>query len=100
MEFKMGIYAAQIDRMDQGIGNILDQLEKMGKKENTVVMFLSDNGGCHEGGPLGFDRRNNGLPPGGEDSYMSYGRSWANLSNTPFRLFKHWVHEGGIATPF
>ena len=100
MELKMAIYAAQIDRMDQGIGRIMNQLEELGEKDNTIVMFLSDNGGCHEGGPFGFDRRGNGLPPGGEDSYMSYGRSWANLSNTPFRLFKHWVHEGGIATPF
>ena len=49
---------------------------------------------------MGFDLRNNGLPPGGVDSFMSYGSSWANASNTPFRLFKHWVHEGGIATPF
>jgi arylsulfatase len=62
-------------------------------------MFLSDNGGCHEGGPLGFDNRKNGLPPGGVDSYMSYGQSWANVSNAPFRKYKHWVHEGGIATP-
>jgi arylsulfatase A-like enzyme len=64
------------------------------------VMFLADNGGCHEGGPRGFDNRNNDLPPGGVDSYMSYGQSWANASNTPFRRYKHWVHEGGIATPF
>jgi len=99
MEAKMAVYAAQIDRMDQGIGKILDTLEKLGKEENTLVLFLSDNGGCHEGGPWGFDRRKNGLPPGGVDSYMSYGRSWANASNTPFRMFKHWVHEGGISTP-
>ena len=59
-----------------------------------------DNGGCAEGGPIGFDNRKNGLPPGGVDSYMSYGLSWANASNTPFRRYKHWVHEGGIATPF
>ncbi|MFW6308610.1 MAG: arylsulfatase [bacterium] len=99
MAQKMAVYAAQMDRMDQGVGKILAHLEKMGQRDNTIVVFLSDNGGCHEGGPYGFDRRGNGLPPGGEDSYMSYGRSWANLSNTPFRLFKHWVHEGGISTP-
>jgi arylsulfatase A-like enzyme len=99
MDNKMAIYAAQIDRMDQGIGRILDTLRDIGKEENTIVLFLSDNGGCHEGDALGFDYRNNGLRPGGEDSYMSYGRSWANASNTPFRMFKHWVHEGGIATP-
>jgi len=99
MDMKMAVYAAQIDRMDQGIGRILAKVESLGKSENTLVFFLSDNGGCHEGGPWGFDDRNNGLPPGSADSYMSYGRSWANASNTPFRLFKHWVHEGGIATP-
>jgi len=99
MELKMAVYAAQIDRMDRGIGRVLDQLERMGAADNTLVMFLSDNGGCHEGGPWGFDLRENGLPPGGVDSYMSYGRSWANASNTPFRMFKHWVHEGGISTP-
>jgi len=99
MDLKMAIYAAQIDRMDQGIGKIMKKLREIGKQNNTLVMFLSDNGGCHETGPLGFDRRNNGLPPGGVDSYMSYGRSWANASNTPFRRFKKWVHEGGISTP-
>ncbi len=99
MDLRMAVYAAQIDRMDQGIGRILDALKATGPEENTLVLFLSDNGGCHEGGPWGFDNRKNGLPPGGVDSYMSYGRSWANASNTPFRLYKHWVHEGGIATP-
>ena len=99
MDLKMAIYAAQIDRMDQGIGRILDSLKASGQEDDTLVLFISDNGGCHEGGALGFDYRKNGLPPGGEDSYMSYGRSWANASNTPFRMFKHWVHDGGIATP-
>ncbi|MHC4260393.1 MAG: arylsulfatase [Planctomycetota bacterium] len=99
MDLKMAVYAAQIDRMDQGIGKILGKLSQTGKADNTLVMFLSDNGGCHETGPLGFDRRKNGLPPGGVDSYMSYGRSWANASNTPFRLFKKYTHEGGISTP-
>ena len=100
MALKMSIYAAQIDRMDQGIGRVLDKIDQLGKRENTLVMFLADNGGCHEGGPRGFDNRKNGLPPGGVDSYMSYGQSWANASNTPFRRYKHWVHEGGISTPF
>ncbi|HOX39262.1 MAG TPA: arylsulfatase [Candidatus Brocadiia bacterium] len=99
MDLKMAVYAAQIDRMDQGVGRIMDALRKNGQEENTLVLFLSDNGGCAEGGPLGFDNRNNGLPPGGVDSYMSYGLAWANASNTPFRLYKHWVHEGGISTP-
>ena len=99
MDFKMAIYAAQIDRMDQGIGQVVAALENAGCLDNTLIFFLSDNGGCAEGGPVGFDRRKNGLPPGGVDSYMSYGLSWANASNTPFRRYKSWVHEGGIATP-
>jgi len=99
MDLKMAVYAAQIDRMDQGIGRIIAKLKETGKEQNTLVLFLSDNGACHETGPLGFDRRHNGLPPGGVDSYMSYGRSWANAGNTPFRRFKKWTHEGGISTP-
>jgi arylsulfatase len=99
MDLKMAIYAAQIDRMDQGIGKIIDAIKETGKENNTLILFLADNGACHETGPLGFDRRNNGLPPGGVDSYMSYGQSWANAGNTPFRMFKKFTHEGGIATP-
>jgi arylsulfatase len=100
LDLKMAVYAAQIERMDYGIGRVLDKIKEIGVEENTLVMFLSDNGGCAEGGPVGFDNRKNDLPPGGVDSYMSYGLSWANASNTPFRRYKHWVHEGGIATPF
>ncbi|MFD2887970.1 arylsulfatase [Chitinophaga cymbidii] len=99
MAHKMAVYAAQVDRMDQGIGQILDQLDASGKAENTIVIFLADNGGCAEGGPQGLDHRKNGIPPGGEDSYMSYGQSWANASNTPFRQFKKDLLEGGISTP-
>ncbi|HDL19069.1 MAG TPA: hypothetical protein ENH29_08445 [Bacteroidetes bacterium] len=95
----MAVYAAQIHRMDIGAGKIMAKLKEMGQEENTLVLLLSDNGACYEGGPLGFDRRKNGLPAGGVDSYMSYGRSWSNAGNTPFRLHKHWVHEGGISTP-
>jgi arylsulfatase len=99
LDLKMAVYAAQIERMDYGIGKVLEKIREIGVQENTLVMFLSDNGGCAEGGPIGFDNRKNGLPPGGVDSFMSYGLSWANASNTPFRRYKHWVHEGGIATP-
>src|SRR3546814_19838652 len=96
----MEIYAAQIDRMDQGIGQILEKLEETGEADNTLILFLADNGGCAEGGLYGHDYRNNGTLPGGVESYQSYGRGWANASNTPFRYYKQWVHEGGIATPF
>jgi arylsulfatase len=101
MAKKMAIYAAQIDRMDQGIGKVVATLKEKGEFENTLIMFLSDNGASHEGGPLGFDRdEGKGGELGGVDSYQSYGLSWSNASNTPFRRHKHWVHEGGISTPF
>jgi len=93
---RMAVYAAQIDRMDQGIGRILRKIHEIGADDNTLIMFLSDNGGCAEI----VDRGKPGVPPGLPDSFMSYGIPWANASNTPFRLYKRWVHEGGIATPF
>lgn len=99
MARKMAVYAAQVDRLDQGVGRVLQQLDATGKAENTIVIFLADNGGCAEGGPQGFDNRENGVPPGGVGSYMSYGQSWANASNTPFRYFKKDLLEGGISTP-
>ncbi len=95
MDLRMAVYAAQIDRMDQGIGRILRQLRDMGAERDTLVMFLADNGGCAER----VDRGTPGVPPGGADSFLSYGLPWANASNTPFRWFKQWVHEGGIASP-
>jgi arylsulfatase A-like enzyme len=104
MDVLMSIYAAQVDCMDQGIGEVIRQLEVMGERENTLIMFLSDNGGSEEYGPWGSDFWGNfwdgEARPGSGDSYHSYGGSWANLSNTPFRLYKKRVHEGGIATPF
>ncbi|MDA2939178.1 arylsulfatase [Acidobacteria bacterium AH-259-A15] len=100
MDLKMAIYAAQIDRMDQGVGKVLTVLKARSLFENTLILFLSDNGASHESGPLGRDwRKGKGGPLGGVDSYQSYGLSWSNASNTPFRKHKHWVHEGGISTP-
>jgi arylsulfatase len=94
-DLKMAVYAAQIDRMDQGIGKVLEAVRGIGEEENTLVLFLADNGGCAEE----IDRGVPGLPPGGRYSFMSYGLPWANASNTPFREYKHWVHEGGISSP-
>lgn len=108
----MEVYAAQIDRMDQGIGRIIQSLHQTGMSEDTLVMFLADNGACAELVPRGNAHAvtSTGHPvlrgedpsvmPGPEETYQAYGVAWANLSNTPFRLYKHWVHEGGIATPF
>ena len=107
-----------VDRMDQGIGNILDKLKELGNDENTLILFLSDNGGCAEflaedsnmpqpfrynvptpdGRPIRLGNSPS-IMPGPDDTFMSYDMPWANASNTPFRLYKHWVHEGGISTP-
>jgi arylsulfatase len=115
-DLRMAVYAAQIERMDQGIGQVIERLEQLGQMENTVILFLSDNGGCAEflceDGWVetygGFTRDGRAihtgntpsLRPGSAETFMSYDQPWANASNAPFRLYKHWVHEGGISTPF
>jgi arylsulfatase len=101
MSLKMSIYAAMIDRMDRAIGRIVEALEKNGRLENTLLLFLADNGGCAEYGNYGFGvKESNTMEKiGSNESHASYGASWANASNTPFRYYKHYVHEGGIATP-
>ncbi len=112
---RMEVYAAQVDLMDRAVGGIVESLRQMGAEQNTLVMFLSDNGASAE--EIMPNWRGTGIPeqtragrtvqvgnrpdvlPGGEDTYQSYGIAWANVSNTPFRLSKGHVHEGGIATP-
>jgi len=98
MDLKMAIYAAQIECMDHNIGRIIQKLEDMGVMDNTLILFLSDNGGTAEGGHFGFDEDPD-AELGTKDSYSSYGQGWANTSNTPFRKYKMWTHEGGISTP-
>jgi len=127
----MEVYAAMVTRMDQGIGRIVDALKASGQWDNTLILFLQDNGGCAEAIGRGPDRARPGKPtlppiaadaprqdvipkqtrdgrpvlggrlvmPGPDDTYISYGKPWANVSNTPFREYKHWEHEGGISTP-
>ncbi|MCA9205444.1 MAG: arylsulfatase, partial [Planctomycetales bacterium] len=127
----MEVYAAMIDRMDQGISRIVSTLKERGQLDNTLIFFLQDNGGCQETNGRNGDRRRPvepslpaiaadairldvvpkqnraGVPtltgphimPGPEDTYIAYGLNWANVSNTPFREYKHFVHEGGISTP-
>ncbi len=126
----MEVYAAMIDRMDRGVGTVVKALEETGRLENTLILYLQDNGACAEnlgrtkdpswvvkdpkpmkpdelfrdlrptqtrdGRPI---RRGPGVMPGPDDTFLAYGRGWANVSNTPFREFKHWSHEGGISTP-
>jgi arylsulfatase len=95
-DLRMAVYAAQIDRLDQGVGKILAELKAIGAERNTLLLFLSDNGGCAE---IIARSAKPDAQVGTADSFLSYGVGWANASNTPFRLYKHWVHEGGIATP-
>ncbi len=112
---KMAVYAAMVDRMDQSIGRLIMALEKLSQLDNTLILFLSDNGGCaefmaedgwakffpnitHDGRKITMGNIPN-LFPGDVLTYQSYDKPWANASNTPFRLFKHYVHEGGISTP-
>lgn len=130
---RMEVYAAMVDRMDFGIGRIVDKLKKTNQLDNTLILFLADNGGCaEEYGSHGAMRptlaeakeiplmkegelqtrmqpvitrdgvpvkTGQGVMPGPADTYVAYGKGWANASNTPFRLYKHWVHEGGISSP-
>ena len=128
---QMEVYAAMVDRMDQGIGNIVDTLKLNNALDNTLILYMQDNGGCQENygrntqgarverkaniGPMGKDehqyemtpkKSREGFPmrrghvmPGPADTAIGYGLNWANVSNTPFRMYKHYVHEGGISTP-
>ena len=112
---RMEAYAAQVDSMDRAVGAILEKVNQIGRAESTLVMFLSDNGAGAE--EILADWRGLHIPkkttrglavsagndpqtmPGGEETYQSYGVPWANVSNTPFRLYKSYCHEGGIAVP-
>jgi len=93
---RMAIYAAQIDNMDQGIGQIVTSLKETGQYDNTLILFLSDNGGSAEFISRG-DKSYEAL--GTASSYESVRKPWATASNTPFRKYKQWEHEGGTATP-
>jgi arylsulfatase len=134
----MEVYAAMIDNMDQGIGRMIQSLKKTGEFENTLILFMQDNGGCAEGlGRSAGKKHKDRLSPkpskpdfapmpketlqkdmiphqsrdgyltrmgpenmaGPDGTYIAYGKGWANVSNAPFREYKHYVHEGGISTP-
>ena len=114
---RMEVYAAQISVMDETIGRFVDHLRDRGQLDNTLIFFLADNGGCAEelsnswNDALFFPKKtldgtrdvlhdnDPSIMPGPEETYQSYGYPWANVSNTPFRLYKHFVHEGGISSP-
>jgi arylsulfatase len=128
----MEVFAAMLDSMDQSIGRLVNTLKQNDQYENTLILYLQDNGGCAEtlgrngnfqpkaDGPTlprmandalqssmipkqtrdGFPvRQGAGVMPGAADTFISYGQGWANVSNTPFREYKHWQHEGGISSP-
>ncbi len=125
----MEVYAAMIDNMDQGIGRIVQSLKDNGQFDNTLLLFFQDNGGCSESRgrqptknpakgvvPMGKDElqtemvpkrsraghpvlTGNKVMPGPSETYIAYGKNWANVSNTPFREYKSRNHEGGISTP-
>ncbi|TVR54295.1 MAG: arylsulfatase [Spirochaetaceae bacterium] len=108
---RMATFAAMVERVDAGIGRIVEHLEKTGCLENTMIMITSDNGACYEWGPFGFDENSRkGVTHlhtgaelekiGGRGTYHSYGSAWANMCNTPFRMYKHFTYEGGVCAPF
>ena len=110
---RMAVYAAQVSAVDRGVGRLLRTLDQLGIRENTVVMFLSDNGASNEelhprsgARTVSLNSRpmrsgnHTSITPGASDTFASYGPAWAHASNTPFKQFKRSTYEGGIATPF
>jgi arylsulfatase len=96
-DLRMATYAAMIDCIDQNVGKIVATLKQLKVYENTLILFLHDNGGCDEGGIMGRNS-GNGIC-GTAESFAQYGACWANVSDTPFRKYKKFIHEGGISSP-
>ena len=94
-DLKMAVYAAMIDRVDQNLGHLFAKVKELGEWDNTLIMFLTDNGACPEQPNTTPD-----IPPGPVESYRTVSVGWANASNTPYRKFKSTDYEGGIRTPF
>lgn len=97
MALRRAIYAAQVDRMDKNIGKLIAYLKRNNLYDNTLIIFINDNGACAEGGDVGGGKKENLETKIGY--FLTYGKGWANASNTPYREYKHWVHEGGISSP-
>lgn len=107
---RMAIFAAMVESMDRNIGRLVDDLSAAGELDNTLILFFSDNGACSEWDPYGFDKVSGPINilhkgrklkrMGQRGTYHSYGSGWANACATPWRMYKHYAHEGGISTPF
>ncbi len=96
---QMEVYAAMVERMDENIGRIINLLDQQGRLENTVILFLNDNGACSSDPSKRVGNYRKDVPVGGVDSYEAYNQGWACVSNTPLRRFKLKSHEGGVSTP-
>lgn len=106
---RMAIFAAMVDRMDAQLGRVIEDLKAAGEFGNTLIVFTSDNGACFEWDPFGFDIKSSNEnilhigdmldEMGTPGTFHSVGSGWANAGNTPWRMYKHFVHEGGIASP-
>ncbi len=94
-DLKMAVYCAMIDRVDQNLGRVFDKVKSLNKWDNTLVLFLADNGGCPE-----QPNTTPNVPPGPVEGYRTVSVGWANASNTPYRKFKSTDYEGGACTPF
>ena len=119
-DIRMAVYCAMIEQVDRGVGRVIAKLKEHGQFDNTLFMFLSDNGGCAELFQEDSDWSNPSqwetdltldgqrvrvgdipeLRPGPDTTFQAVELPWANVSNTPFRFFKRWIHEGGVSTPF
>ncbi len=94
LEPMMAVYAAMVDRLDQNVGRLIEYLKATDQFDNTLIVFFSDNGACP------YQRlKTPGVPPGAADSDIAYDARWANMCNTPLRLYKQYAHEGGTSTP-
>ncbi len=95
LALEMAVFAAMVGRLDQNVGRVLAKLETLGVADDTLVLFLADNGACPYDSNEDF-----AVPPGGPDSFRTLSAAWANVGSTPYRYFKQYGNEGGTRTPF
>jgi arylsulfatase len=93
LDLEMAVFAAMVHRLDENVGRVLQRLDELGVGDDTLVLFLSDNGSCPYDSNRDFS-----VPPGGPASYRTLSAAWANVGNTPWRFYKQYGHEGGAHT--